>query len=446
MTRSYSRRRMLRGMMGGATVCVGLPLFDVLFDDNGRALAQTGALPVRFGTWFWGCGMNPARWVPTIEGAGYDLPPELARGLEGFSNKVSVLTGFDTPVNGQTNHPHYSPPMVTLTGQAPTTPNDIPRSTFDVEIANAIGTATRFRQLDITADGQGQAWSAQSAGTPSPAESSPIALYQRVFGTGFQVGGSANFVPDPAVMVRKSVLSSVLEQSKTLQQELGSHDRQRLEQYFTSIRQLENQLDVLLREPPDLPACSAPDPPGQENLAQVITHVVDTHNLFVDLLALALACDQTRVFNINLWRIFTDVRYEGESVGYHQLTHDEFVDPTLGYQPKCQRFLMQAMDCWKHLLTQLDSIEEGDGTLLDHTAVFAHSGTEFPKDHGTKNIPILLAGSAGGKLRTGLHVRGAGSPTSRAALTLQQTFGLGVATWGIGDIQTSAPIGDLVAG
>lgn len=446
MSARYGRRRVLRGMMGGAAVCVGLPLFDCLFDGNGRVLAQTGAYPVRFGTWFWGCGMNPARWVPTIEGSGYDLPPELARGLEGFESKVSVLSGFDTPVNGQTNHPHYSPPMVTLTGHAPTSPNDIPRATFDVEIANVIGTATRFRQLDITADGRGQAWSAQSAGTPSPTESSPIALYRRVFGSDFQIGGSGTFVPDPAVMVRKSVLSSVLEQAKSLEQELGSHDRQRLDQYFTSIRQLENQLDVLLQEPPDLPACFLPESPGRENLAQLITHVVETHDLFADLLTIALACDQTRVFNVNLWRIFTDVRFEGESVGYHQLTHDEFVDPALGYQPKSQRFLLQAMDCWKHLLTQLDSIEEGDGTLLDHTAVFAHSGTEFPKDHGTKNIPMLIAGSAGGKLRTGVHVRGAGSPTSRAALTLQQVFGVPVATWGVGDIETNTPIGEIIAG
>jgi len=440
-----SRRRVLRGMMEGAAVSVGLPFLDRFVEGSGRARAQAGAFPVRFGTWFWGCGMNPARWVPPTEGRGYELLPELAEGVEGFADKVSVLTGFDTPLNGETNHPHYAPPMVTLTGFAPTSPTNIPRSTFDVEIANAIGSSTRFRTLDITADAQGSAWSAQSAGTPSPAESSPIALYQRVFGAGFQVGGDEPFVPDPAVMVRKSVLSSVLEQSKDLERELGSYDRRRLDQYFTSIRQLENQLDVLLREPPDLPACSKPDEPAAENLAQEVTHVIETHNLFADLLTVALACDQTRVFNVNLWRIFTDVRFPGESTGYHRLTHDEFIDPELGYQPLSQRFLLEAMRAWRYLLSQLDSIPEGEGTLLDHTAVFAHSGTEFPKDHGTKNIPMLIAGSAGGRLQTGLHVRGAGSPTSRAALTLLQAYGMPVVTWGDRDIETSSPIGELLA-
>ncbi|HIE94006.1 MAG TPA: hypothetical protein EYQ83_14500, partial [Acidobacteria bacterium] len=71
--------------------------------------------------------------------------------------------------------------------------------------------------------------------------------------------------------------------------------------------------------------------------------MVQSHNLMADLLAVALACDQTRVFNFNLWRLFSDVRFEGEEVGYHQLTHDESVDVELGYQPLSQRFFVRAM-------------------------------------------------------------------------------------------------------
>ena len=164
MSAKWSRRRMLKGMLGGVAVGVGLPLFDALFDQHGEALAQDGALPVRFGTWFWGCGVNPERWVPTAEGTGYDLPVELAMAVEGFQDKVSVLTGFDTPLNGRNNFPHYSPPIVTLTGDSPVDDEHIPRATFDVEIANVIGTTTRFRSLDITADGGGSGWSALGAG------------------------------------------------------------------------------------------------------------------------------------------------------------------------------------------------------------------------------------------------------------------------------------------
>jgi len=439
-----SRRRFLRGMLGGAAVSVGLPLFDHLFDTHGVALADTGAAPARFGTWFWGCGMNPDRWVPSTAGAGYDLPAELAMGIDGFADRVSVLTGFDTPLNGRNNYPHYSPAIVTLTGDSPLTDHDLPRGTFDQAIANVISTGTRFRTLDATADGHASAWSALGAGAWSPAASSPAALYQRVFGEGFQMGGDG-FVPDPLLMVRQSVLSAVLEDSQRLRNELGSHDRQRLDQYFTAVRQLENQLEIALTEPPVLEACAPPRATSVGPPVQEIDEVVNTHNLMADLLVLALACDQTRVFNLNLWRLFTDVRYPGEETGYHQLTHDEAVDASLGYQPRSQRYLVRAMECWRYLLGALDGIEEGDGTLLDNVAVFAHSGTEFPKEHGTQNIPVMIAGSAGGRLNTGLHVRGGASPTARIALTMQQAMGVPVSTWGVGENETRSPLTELLA-
>ena len=127
----------------------------------------------------------------------------------------------------------------------------------------------------------------------------------------------------------------------------------------------------MLSEPPDLPACFQPVSPSGADLAQEVHRVVENHNLMADLLAVALACDQTRVFNVNLWRLFTDVRFDGEEVGYHQLTHDESVDEALGYQPLSQRFFVKAMGCWQHLLGALDDIAEGQGTLLDNLALFA---------------------------------------------------------------------------
>ena len=431
-------------MLGGATVAEGLPLFDALFDGHGEVLALEGKAPARFGTWFWGCGMNPGRWVPSKEGAGYDLPPELAMGIAGFADKVNVLTGFDTPLNGRNNFPHYSPPMVTLTGDSPLNDQHVPRATFDQEIAAVLSANARFRTLDVHAMGETSSWSAAGPGGTTPTVGSPLGLYQRVFGEGFALGGGT-FVPDPKVLVRKSVLSAVLEDSKRLKQELGSHDRHRLDQYFTAVRQLEQQLDIMLSEPPELAACSKPASTSKGPPALVIKQVVANHKMLTDLLVLALACDQTRVFNMTLWRLFSDVRFPGEQTGYHALTHDEAVDPQLGYQPLSQRFLVEAMGCWRYLLTALSEVTEGNGTLLDHVAVFAHSGTEFPKEHGTQNIPMMLAGSASGTFKTGLHLRGGASSTARVALTLQQALGVPVGTWGVGDNETSSAITELLA-
>src|SRR5665213_1638713 len=87
-------RTILRGMLGGSAVTVGLPLLDCFLNTNGTAFAATGApLPVRFGTWFWGCGLNPGRWVPQKTGANYDTPAEI-KVLEPFKDRLSVFSGF----------------------------------------------------------------------------------------------------------------------------------------------------------------------------------------------------------------------------------------------------------------------------------------------------------------------------------------------------------------
>ena len=79
MAFDLSRRNAMKGMLGGAAVTVGLPLLDCFLDGNGVAMAATGApVPIRFGTWFWGLGVNPNRWFPDKAGPGYDMKPELA--------------------------------------------------------------------------------------------------------------------------------------------------------------------------------------------------------------------------------------------------------------------------------------------------------------------------------------------------------------------------------
>ena len=104
---------------------VGVPLLDCFLNDNGNALAQGAPLPVRFGAWMWGCGMNPDRWTPTIEGPEYDLPielqaldRELATGAR-LRDEVSIFSGFDVKLDGRPNFPHTAGLMGTITGNLP---------------------------------------------------------------------------------------------------------------------------------------------------------------------------------------------------------------------------------------------------------------------------------------------------------------------------------------
>lgn len=446
LTRRALLRRTLRGSLGGVGIGLALPYLDVFLDGNGEALAATGApLPRRFGTWFFGCGMNPDRWNPTEEGADFTLPPELAP-IERVRNHVTVLSGFSVLLSGETNHVHRTGVIGTLTGGAPIEPTSLDGPTLDVLIADAIGDATRFRSLEVAANGIAKdSYSLRSESARNPAEPSPLALYQRVFGQGFADPNGGAFEPDPKMLLRKSVLSAVGEDRARLERVLGTADRARLDEYFTALRQLERQLELQTAAPPPLEACRVPQAPGADPVSQDVEHVVANHELLAQILALALACDQTRVFNVVFSAGASRLHTAGSADTHHTLTHEEARDEALGYQPKATAFILRSMEAWARFVEILGSVREGDGTLLDHTVVLGHSETSDANSHSVTGLPIMLAGTAGGRIRNGLHVRGAGESSARVGLTLQQVMGRPVSRWGFRANETSRPITDILA-
>jgi hypothetical protein len=447
MAYDISRRTALKGMLNGSAVAVGVPLLDAFLDGNGEALAATGApTPVRFGTWFWGLGVNPNRWFPSIAGAGYDLKPELAP-IKDYQNKVSVLGNFNVLLDGAPNLPHGSGGPAIRTGHAITAERGLPGESFDVTIGDRIGTRTRFRALDISAIGDPRnSLSGRGGGNLNPAETSAAALYTRIFGPGFKDPNSASFTPDAAAMARRSVLSGVAEQRQSLEAVVGAADKQKLDQYFTSVRQLEKQLDVELTKPEPMQACLPPGAkPAEAQVSGEIESVAKNHELMADLTVMALACDQTRVFNLMFNNGASSLTRIGSTITHHQLTHEEPLDNKLGYQPSATYFLTRIMDAWVYFIAALDKVREGDRTLLDNSLILAHSETEFAKFHTIDNIPMMLAGRAGGRVKSGIYVDGAGTPVSRVGLTLQQIMGVSIDRWGGKSMETSKAISEIVA-
>jgi hypothetical protein len=444
MTRALSRRRVLRGLLGGTTVAVTLPLLDCMLDGNGTALASGRPLPVRFGTWFWGCGMNPDRWNPKAAGAGWDMTPEL-QPIAGLRDRMTVCSGFNVFPDGKPNHVHATGWIGLRTGNAPLTPTEITSPTLDILIADAVGTQTRFRQLDVTATGDAKhSFSLRSTGNANPAEPSPVAFYTRLFGPEFQDPNAAAFTPDPGTMVRRSILSGIKDERERLMATVGQADRARLDDFFTSVRQLENQLELQLQKPPPAEACIVPGKVTEGPLGREITESRTNHRLLAQLLAMALACNQTRVFNVVFSESASTLRKSGSSTNHHTLTHEELVDRQLGYQPEATWFQMQSLEAWAEFVTILGSVREGAGTLLDNCVVMAHSDTSFAKTHDVLGIPVMIAGTAGGRLKTGLHVKGNGEPITRIGLTLQQAMGVAVDRWGSGTMQTAKPISEIL--
>jgi len=153
MKREITRRRLFRSTLGGAAVTLCTPLLDMVLNESGESLADTGApIPVRFGTWHWGCGMNPHRWTPAATGADWAPTPEL-QVLAPYKRDFTLFTGFAAPLDGHANEPHISAIWALRTGRSPRTKEDIQDPSFDALIARAIGGGVRFRALDMAATG-----------------------------------------------------------------------------------------------------------------------------------------------------------------------------------------------------------------------------------------------------------------------------------------------------
>ena len=445
-SKGITRRSLLRGTLGGAAVSVALPFLETFLSDSGSALAATGApLPRRFGTWFFGCGMNPLRWDPETEGRDWQLTPELEP-VAAVRDRINVISGFSVRLNGEANQVHRTGVFGALCGGAPKTADTVEGPSLDVLISDAIGTRTRFRSLEMAATGNPKhSNSLRDVSSVNPAEPSALGLYTRIFGPGFADPNAANFTPDPSVLLRQSALSVVSEDRKRFERQLGAADRARLEQYFTSLRQLEQQLELQTHKPPPLAACSTPTAPQDAPLDTEIDNVMANHRLMTSVLALALACDQTRVFNMQFSDRASSLRMPGTPDTHHTLTHEEPRDPQLGYQPQATFFVLKTMEAWTGFVQALDAVPEGDGTLLDNCLVMAHSETSEANTHSVVGLPFMTAGSAGGRLKTGIHVSGVGESTSRVGLTMQQAMGLNVGQWGTDQNRTDRPILELLA-
>jgi hypothetical protein len=451
MNRPFDRRTALRGMMGGAAVSVALPFLDCFLDTNGTALAVTGApLPVRFGTWFWGCGMTPERWIPKATGKNFSLSdvPELSC-VEPIRGKINILSGFDVRLDGATNRPHVTGNMGLITGTTPLDPDKHDVHSLDVVIADTIGTGTRFRSLEVTATGNPKdSYSRRGANNVNPAEGSPVAFYTRLFGPEFQDPNAADFKPDPLVMSRLSVLSAVKDGRDRLMNRVGSHDRARLDEYFSSIRQLEQQLQLQLEKPAHADACAVPAKPADRDTGYEVFQVIENHKIMAQLVASALACNQTRVFNMVFSDALSNLHHGGkeyqQAETHHNMTHLEIVDPKLGYQIRAAWYFERSMEAWVTFVQTLDSIKEGNGTLLDNSLVFAHSDSSLARTHSMVGVPMMTAGTAGGRVRGGLHISGGGDPVTRVGLTMQQVMGVPVDRWGTKSMEATKPVSEIL--
>ncbi len=445
MTNSkIDRRLVLRGLLGGGTVTVGLPLLDCFLDGNGLAYANGAPLPTRFGTWFWGLGMHPHLWVPQTTGRNYEITPEL-EAIREFKDNVSVLSNWAVPQDGRPNQCHFTGNIAMRTGIVPSG-RQVEGVSCEVIIADAIGQTSRFRSLEVACTGRAtDSLTFSNGAVLHPSEVSPAALYARVFGPDFKDPNAADFKPEPRDMAIHSVLSSVKDQRAALMRKAGAADRRRLDQYFTSIRQLEQQVALQLERPAPAVACAVPGRLPETEVGTDIEQARTNHQMFTDMLAMALACNQTRVVNMVYSNSASSLRMKGVGATHHAISHEESIDPEAGVQKTHAVFLKEAWINLNYFLKALSSIREGDRSLLDGMLVMIHSDTETARAHTINGIPIMLAGKAGGKIKSGLHVPGVNRPASQIGYTAMLALGAAPGAWGGRSMRTNTPISEIIA-
>lgn len=420
-------------MLGGAAVSVGLPSLE--------CFAESGAFPKRFGVWFWGNGILPDRWVPTGEGTEWELSDQLSP-LANVKDDITVVSGMSVKTGNSI--PHGSGPGGML-GGAPLiirSGDDFSFSgpSIDQAIAAEIGGDTRFRSLELGAK-PGPGLSYNGPWARNPPESSPRRFFDRIFGGSFTLPGE-DPEPDPKLRLRRSVLDAVMTDASRVRARLGSADATRLDAHLDGIRDLERRLVRLEENPPALESCALPETPNEDYPdVEGRPPMSEISRAMADVLTMALACDQTRVFSYFHTRPVNNVLFPGMPAGHHRLTHDE-----PGDQPMVNEIVKLIIAELGYFIEKLRSVPEGDGTLLDNCLVLATSDTAFGRNHSLDDYPIVLAGTACGAIKKGFHYRsGSGENTSHVLLTLVRAMDIAAAEYGAEEGRVDRGLGAIEA-
>lgn len=355
-------------------------------------------------------GKNMVDWTPKKVGRDFDLPAIL-KPLEPVKEDILVLTGLTCDKarpNGDGAGDHARAMAAFLTGAQPrkTDGTDIRVGiSADQVAAERIGNQTRLPSLEIGCEagamagncdsGYSCAYSStmswRSATQPMPKEVNPKIVFERLFGNRAVEERSRRDA------LRKSILDFVREDTAHLKRQLSGADQRKLDEYFSSIREIERRI----QRAAELPEVQAPD---YSQPAGVPPSYEEHLRLMADLMVLAFQADVTRVITFVFANEGSNKPYPFIEVreGHHDLSHHEGKEEKKAKIREINTFHVRQL---AYLLKKLKSIPEGDGTLLDHCMIVYGSGNSDGNRHNHDDLPILMAGRGGGTIQTGRHIR-----------------------------------------
>jgi hypothetical protein len=397
--RTISRRAVLRG----AGVVMALPWLESV-----RVFGAPAPFPKRFGVMFMGCGINEDYWSASGDGAEMTLSKTLSP-LEPLKHKINVVDGlFNKAATGQGIHPAQTGSL--LSG-AQISKGAVLHSGMSVDqmIANTIGQDTAQSSIVLACDPPmtgyhetnfSMAYSSHVS-WQSPYSPVPVELYPSLaFDNLFENRGSLRNL---------SILDRVKESAETMGKQVSGADRNKLDEYLTSVREVEKRVEGM-RKSKDV----AEDKAKLKNTAAFTMErpanglpedLRDHSRLMCDIIAIAFQTDKTRVASLIISRDLSAMYYPflGVTQGHHGASHNNNSD---GYEAISRWHVSQ----FHYLASKLDSMPEGDGTVLDNSCLMFLSSLFVGRTHDNSRLPVLLAGGLGGTLKTGRSLNYLGQP------------------------------------
>ncbi|HEY0549037.1 MAG TPA: DUF1552 domain-containing protein [Verrucomicrobiae bacterium] len=422
-----SRRKMLKGM----GVMMGLPLLEAMKPFGAFAAVSGTArktFPVRMAFLYMANGVNPKTWAPKGTGAGFELS-EALQPLASLQKEILVLQQLWN-AGTNTGDGHYVKTAAWLTGTTITkTTGSNLRSggvSIDQIAAQRIGNLTPLPSLELGIEpvttgvdtnvgytrlyGSHISWSTPT--TPIAKEINPKLAFDRLFRSTLKDGKGVS----PA---DTNVLDAVLDDARRLRAHVGSKDREKLDEYFDSVRAVEKRIefdakrraqeydgDALARKEIDRLGGRIADyykDPANLRERRRVDHTEHVR-LMLDIIALAFWTDSTRIGTFMFGNAVSGKNFsflEGVRGGHHQISHHENKDENLEQYKRINIWHVQQ---YAYLLEKLRSIKEGEGTLLDNSMIVLGAGMHDGNKHDPHNLPIVLGGRGGGTIAPGRHL------------------------------------------
>ncbi len=413
-----ARRAFLRGT--GAAI-VSLPWLEAMSPTLGRRVlageSATMPSPPRFLAICATLGFHTPFLFPENEGRDYPLTPYLQQ-LAGHRDHFTVFSGLSHPEQ-QGNNGHASEMTWLTSAQRPGLAGFRNSISIDQLIAQQIGLQTRFPYLALSTSGRSMSWNA--SGVEIPAESSPAKLFQALFIRGSEKQVAAEL---RGISRGQSILDTVLAPATRMHAQVSQRDREKLDQYMTSVRELEQRLVQ------SADWVSQPKPQVQREPVRDVQDKSDAiakQDLMYEMIVLALQTDSTRSITLQLSGMNAAPKIDGVDSDWHGLSHHGKDPAKIDELRLIEEAEFAALS---RFLTKMRGVAEGDRTLLDRTAVMFGSNLGNASAHDWRNLPIIVAG---GDYRHSGYVKHdpqSNTPLANLLVSLAQRMGVEIDQFG----------------